>query len=228
MNIKICPKCKIKKTKNCYSRSKTRKDGLQCYCKECSSIKNKEWYSIHKDKHSQNNKIWHLKNKDKVKKRGKKYRKNNKNKIQEKSKKYYENNKEIIRKKRKKYYVKNKKKIIQYIQEYRKKRYKTDMNFKMDDLLRNSVRRALKGESKSKRTMEIIGCSTEDFWKYLESKFTDGMTRKNHGKWHIDHIIPISSAKTLEEKIKLSHYTNLQPLWAKDNLKKSNKFNINY
>ena len=93
----------------------------------------------------------------------------------------------------------------------------------MDYTLRKLVGRALKGETKSKRTIEIIGCSSEQFWQHLEKQFTEGMTRKNHGKWHIDHIIPLSSAKTLEEKIKLSHYTNLQPLWAKDNLTKNNK-----
>ena len=49
------------------------------------------------------------------------------------------------------------------------------------------------------------------------------MTWENQGEWHFDHIIPISSAQTEEEVIKLNHYTNFQPLWAEDNLRKSNK-----
>ncbi len=71
----------------------------------------------------------------------------------------------------------------------------------------------------------MIGCSWIDFKIYLESKFTEGMSWDNYGKWHIDHIVPLSSFD-LSDPVQLEkacHYTNLQPLWAKDNLKKSNK-----
>jgi hypothetical protein len=54
----------------------------------------------------------------------------------------------------------------------------------------------------------------------LEKQFVVGMSWDNRNKWHIDHIIPLSSAKTEEEIYKLAHYTNLQPLWAEDNLSK--------
>ena len=63
--------------------------------------------------------------------------------------------------------------------------------------------------------------------QHLESKFTEEMSFDNYGKWHIDHIIPISSAKTEEDIIRLNHYTNFQPLWAVDNLRKSNKVFLN-
>jgi hypothetical protein len=59
--------------------------------------------------------------------------------------------------------------------------------------------------------------------KCKEEKFTEGMSWDNKNEWHIDHIIPLSSAQTEEELYKLCHYTNLQPLWAEDNLRKSNK-----
>jgi hypothetical protein len=59
--------------------------------------------------------------------------------------------------------------------------------------------------------------------KHLEIQFIEGMSWENQGKWHIDHKIPLSSAKTEEEVYKLCHYTNLQPLWAEDNLKKGSK-----
>ena len=61
---------------------------------------------------------------------------------------------------------------------------------------------------------------------HLEKQFAIGMSWENRSEWHIDHIIPLSSAKTEDEVYKLCHYTNLQPLWAEDNLKKSNKFII--
>jgi hypothetical protein len=94
--------------------------------------------------------------------------------------------------------------------------------FRMTVIIRSLIYRALKG-SKSRRSNEILGCSTEEFLQHLESKFTEGMSWENQGKWHVDHIIPISSAITTEELEKLSHYSNLQPLWAKDNLEKSDK-----
>jgi hypothetical protein len=84
---------------------------------------------------------------------------------------------------------------------------------------------ALKNNSKRGRTIELIGIDIVGLKNYLETKFTDGMTWENYGLygWHIDHIIPLSSAKNEDEFTKLCHYTNLQPLWAEDNLKKSNK-----
>jgi hypothetical protein len=81
------------------------------------------------------------------------------------------------------------------------------------------------GFSKKSKAFDILGCSAEEFKIYMESKFQPGMSWKNNTRygWHIDHIIPISSAQNEEQAIKLNHYSNLQPLWAIDNLKKSNK-----
>ena len=81
----------------------------------------------------------------------------------------------------------------------------------------------LKGELKKDATFELIGCSPKELVQHLQTQFTNGMSWENYGEWHIDHIIPLSSAKTIDDIKRLCHYTNLQPLWAKDNLKKSNK-----
>ena len=74
-----------------------------------------------------------------------------------------------------------------------------------------------------------MGCSIESLISHLESQFKDGMSWDNYGYygWHIDHIIPLSSVSSEDEVYKLCHYTNLQPLWAEDNLKKSNKILTN-
>ena len=77
--------------------------------------------------------------------------------------------------------------------------------------------------TKKNKTFDIVGCSPEFLKEHLEKQFISGMTWENRNEWHIDHIIPLSSAKTEDELYKLCHYTNLQPLWAEDNLKKSNK-----
>ena len=77
--------------------------------------------------------------------------------------------------------------------------------------------------TKKNRTFQIVGCSPQELKEHLENKFVSGMSWENRTEWHIDHIIPLSSAKTEEELYKLCHYTNLQPLWAEENLKKSNK-----
>ena len=78
--------------------------------------------------------------------------------------------------------------------------------------------------SKKNKTFDIVGCSPEFLKQHLEKQFTEGMCWELLGQHiHIDHIIPLSSAKTEDELYKLCHYENLQPLWAEDNLKKSNK-----
>jgi hypothetical protein len=69
----------------------------------------------------------------------------------------------------------------------------------------------------------MLGIEWEMAKQHIERQFTKGMNWDNQGKWHIDHIIPLASANTEEELIKLCHYTNLQPLWAEDNLTKSDK-----
>ena len=76
--------------------------------------------------------------------------------------------------------------------------------------------------NKPTNTNKILGADYETIKYYMENKFNDGMNWGNHGKWHIDHITPLASAKK-NELIKLCHYTNLQPLWAKDNMIKSEK-----
>ena len=108
-----------------------------------------------------------------------------------------------------------------------KKALKTNPTYK----IANAVRRRLgeylrlKGLTKKNKTFTIVGCTPAELKIHLEKQFKPGMTWWNHTPkgWHIDHIIPLASAETIEETEKLSHYTNLQPMWAKENMKKGNK-----
>jgi hypothetical protein len=118
--------------------------------------------------------------------------------------------------------------------EYRKKYFKNkkekDPSFKLSSNIRIRIYTALKNNSKSNKTKRLLGCSIKQLKQYLESKFTEGMNWGNYGLygWHIDHIIPCSSFNLSkpEEQRKCFNYKNLQPLWAIDNIKKSNKIKI--
>lgn len=91
--------------------------------------------------------------------------------------------------------------------------------------LRSRIARFVSGKSKSGHTSDLLGCSVEELMNYLGSKFQEGMTWDNYGKWHIDHAVPCSSfdlSSPVNQK-QCFHYTNLQPLWALDNLKKGTK-----
>ena len=82
-----------------------------------------------------------------------------------------------------------------------------------------------KGYNKNTKTQEMLGVNWEVCKAHIERQFTKGMTWDNQGEWHIDHIIPLASANTKQELKKLCHYSNLQPLWAVDNIIKSAKIN---
>jgi len=144
----------------------------------------------------------------------------------DKRKEYVLNKKEDISKKKKDYYLSNKKKFDDYAREYIKNRLKTDPLFRLIFNLRQRVRSYCKAirANKTTRTKEMIGLDLAGFKSHIESKFQEGMTWDNYGQWHVDHIKPISLARNEQEIIELNHYTNLQPLWASENLKKSNRY----
>jgi hypothetical protein len=127
----------------------------------------------------------------------------------------------------KQYYLKNKEKINERKTNYCRLKRKQDCFYKFKKnlrrLIQSSFKRGGNNFSKKTKTELIIGCSAIEFKEYISSMFLKGMTIENHGEWHLDHIIPLSTAKTEEDVIRLNHYTNFQPLWAKDNLSKGNK-----
>ncbi len=110
---------------------------------------------------------------------------------------------------------------------YRTKSKDAKIQRKISNLLRDRIRCAMKRSitKKSEKTMDLIGCSISFLMNYLEEKFQEGMTWDNQGKWHIDHIVPCASfnLSNPEEQKVCFHYTNLQPLWALDNMRKGSK-----
>ncbi len=112
---------------------------------------------------------------------------------------------------------------------YRKKymhNYLKNKNNQLADNLRSRLRKAIKNNQKTGSAVKDLGCSIEELKKHLESKFTEGMSWDNYGEWHIDHIKPLSSfnLENREELLKACNYNNLQPLWAKDNLSKGDRY----
>jgi hypothetical protein len=143
----------------------------------------------------------------------------------EKNKEQYRKHKEKRLQKAREYREKNREKIIFQSAAYSKMRRQSDPLYAMRNRLGVRVREALqaKGVKKNSRTMKMLGCDILEFKAHIEKQFLPGMTWDNSGSWHVDHIVPCSSAGDESELIKLFHYTNLRPIWAKDNLAKSSK-----
>ena len=208
--MKRCRKCNIEKKIDLFGNDKKAKDGLKSACKSCTKQYQREYDAIYAVK--------------------------NKEAIIEKNRKFYIKNIEIIKVKQKEYAFNNKEKIKEYLKtnrvsinkwhaQYTKNKRKNNPLFKLSCNIRNLIAISLKnnGYTKKSKTNKYLGCTYEVFKEYLENKFTQGMTWENQGKWHLDHIYPVSLAKDEQEIIKLNHYTNFQPLWAIDNIRKSNK-----
>jgi len=111
-----------------------------------------------------------------------------------------------------------------YSRDRGKKRFNNDPLFRFKKLMRNNIRNSFNrgGFSKTSQTNKILGADWDVVKKYFENRFKEGMTWDNMGLWHIDHILPLSTATCEEDVVRLNHYTNLQPLWAEDNLNKGN------
>lgn len=138
---------------------------------------------------------------------------------------YYHKNKDSIAKCRKKYnsLASTKKKIREYI----KSKRHNDIHYRIKDNLRRRINYALNHSKKSTRTSELLGCSLQDFKLYIESLWKKGMNWNNYGKfgWHLDHIQPCANFDLTDpdQQKKCFHYSNIQPLWAKDNWSKGSR-----
>jgi len=180
---------------------------------------NQSYYQKNKEKR----KLYNIINKEQIKSKRKIYYYKNKQKLSSAGKLYRHNNKEKI----KLYIIRNKNIISKTHNKYIKNRKLTDVNFKLTTIIRTRISNALNGNFKTGSSIKLLGCSIGEFKKYIEGRFKNGMTWKNHGRntWHLDHIKPLASFDLTNhsEFSKACHYTNYQPLWAIDNLRKNDK-----
>lgn len=192
---KKCVKCGKVKRIELFYKDKTRKDGYFPYCKECSKIEIKSVYNNNKLKKINYQKL---------------YYQNHKLQKQEYDKIYRQINKE-------------KRNLNE------NKLYATNNLYKQKKLIRGFITKCFlrRNVSKNIRTEKILGCSYNDFIKHLMVSFKNNYGYEWDGieKVHVDHIIPLATAKNTNDVVKLCHYTNLQLLKAKDNLQKSCKLN---
>lgn len=216
METKVCSKCGLKKElSEFYFRKDWSKHINICYL--CDSNIRKEKYITQKKQKKEYSKNYYYNNREKKVEYGKNYYLINKEKKKEYDQKYSEKYKNVRKE--------NNKKNRDNINEKERNRYSNDYMYNIIRRVRKRLYSFLKSHNitKKNKTFDIVGCSPEFLKEYIEKQFTEGMSWVNRNEWHIDHIIPLSSAKTEEEIYKLCHYTNLQPLWAEDNIKKGNK-----
>lgn len=243
---KKCTRCKNLKEEKEFGRRNLK---LHTWCKLCLKEYKKKYNSENYSKEYQNNyrkthkkeiqeskKLYAEKNKEKLQEKAKIYRESHKQELKvrkkcyregnkDKTKEWRNENKEELKIKRKEYRKNNKDKINKYKREYEKKRIE-DPAYKMKGNIRSCIRSAFKRRSfkKKSKTIEILGCSFPELREHLiytfERNYRIPFSCIPFKTLHIDHIWPISLAKTEEDVIKLNHYTNLQYLFGWDNLKK--------
>jgi hypothetical protein len=242
--MKKCSRCGEIKSLDEFSKNKSAKSGFEYSCKKCQS----EYYKHNRDTIRERQKKYQNESKEHIRSYGKSYRELNKKRISEYGKRHrdlnkdkyveyrktrYESNKQSVLARNKEYYNKNKSKIISKGIERQKNKRKTDPLFRMIWNLRSRLNRFCRYAMLDNkfRTMDSVGISAGDFKIYIESLFTEQMNWDNYGygegKWVIDHIKPLRTAKTEDDVYALNHYTNLRPMWWRSNLLKGGKWEEN-
>jgi hypothetical protein len=234
MATKKCYKCKEVIDISSFHKDSRSKDGHCSKCKFCFKI----YDAANKERRSVYYKQYRALNYERRQNDNMKYYIANKDRVLQYQTEYYKSNRCIVRKKQSVYYKKNSCVICKNVKRYKtthkrqrnlreRERLKTDMQYKMAKRLRSRLRCAVKGDRSSSLAVEYLGCSIDSFIQHIESLFIDGMNWDNwsYEGWHLDHIKPIASFDlTIDSQIREAcHYTNLRPLWAKENLQKGCK-----
>lgn len=214
MSTKYCKDCNVEKSLEFFNKNPNGILKVELRCKICQSVYNKKYRQMNKEKISSQRKSYYEQNKESIKIRVKKYSLNNSEKVKNTKRKNY---------------LKNKIKIIERCRIYVYKRRKVDILFKLKGNLRHRLNQSLRTKkwNKTSNFNKYIGCTLDELKVHIEKQFTVGMTWDNYGKkegqWSLDHIKPLSIAKTSKEIYKLCHFKNIQPMWHKLNIIKSNR-----
>lgn len=231
--MKYCGTCDQHKPTDCFYNRAASPDGKASNCKECRKVVDKNRYERNKDKIQKANrerwrerrhlyveaqKAWREKNRDRMNELDRERYFLNRDENMAKRREWYKKNRERALEEKKRYFQNNKKEITRKNWE----RIKSCPLRRLRHSVAGRTHLAIKnaGFKKKSTTAKILGCTWGDLKQHLEARMEPGMSWENYGEWHIDHITPLASAKSEEELIALCKYTNLQPLWAKDNLSK--------
>lgn len=210
--MKLCSACRSWKETAEFHRSKSNRDGLQYQCKECQQARRVNSGEEGKRKRSAAFKRWYLKNTENRMDYRANYRAKNKETLIQKSKAYKAANRERVN------LIRN--------ASARKKRAE-NIQFRIQNNLRSRMWYALKRSSsvKHKSAVDLVGCDMDFLKSHIEKQFLSGMSWENHSitGWHIDHIIPCHTfdLSDPDQQKKCFHWSNLQPLWSKDNCSKN-------
>lgn len=190
--------------------------------KEVMNAKSSAYYLANKDKCNEAKKVWRDNNLEHCKERDKAYYDANRLRILEQKKEYAAKTVGLKSDYNKSYRVENWDRLRNNHTAYVKSRRATDSVFDISMRVRGliSVKIRTSGYTKKSKAQTILGCNWEFFKLHIEKQFSSGMSWENRKDWHIDHIMPMATASTEEDVIRLNHYSNLRPMWAKDNLSK--------
>ena len=213
--FKTCTKCKTEKPLDGFYKMTSAKDGWHPHCRACQAERSRRWYA-------------NPDNRPKKAEADRRWRQNPQNRA-----KHAESHRRWLQtpEGRAKYaeYQRSRRQSAEgraWMAEYVRRRRKTDPQFRLAHILRRRLSHALKGTAKSARTLELLGCPIDHLVRHLESKFQPGMSWGNQGEWHVDHIRPLASFDLTDphQQRQAFHWTNLQPLWAAENIRKNAKY----
>lgn len=224
-----CKPCKSEKKKAEYEKNKdkhlAKSAKYRAEFPEKVSATKKRCYANKIDQYRDHNRQYYHDNRDKMLKQVEQYRAANKDAIRIRDNDYRRKNRSALAIKQKNYQRENSEKIKSYVRGYRKNRRQVDKVFALRENMRARFKFELakRGETKTSKENDYLGCTWLQLRDHLEAAFLQGMTWDNYGEWQVDHIVPLATAKNKEELLTLCHFSNLQPLWAFDNASKGAK-----